>query len=236
MKKLLSLLLILCLLFGCQIPDTTGDDNATAPPATPIDPPREPTETESNLMSSIGYSVSAARGEILTALTTAIDNILDKGLISNQPYKLEYATDDISVNGVITIKRTAAATTWRADISSYEITGTNNNIDYRLYGSGTITSEDEDPFASIKANILNYTGLNEGGWCGALITTGEIGQKDNETYAILNAIDENGNPHTWKISVRKISDDVYEGTSILDDVNLTMGFETSDDMEVIQQA
>ena len=213
--------------------DTTVEEPDNSPD--PIDPPREPTETESELISLIGYSMSEAGGEIYSALTTAINDVLEKGLISGQLYNLKYSTDDISVNGTITINRPATSTTWKASISSYEITGTNNNIDYRLYGNAIITSEDESryplPFTSIKADIINYTGLNDGGWNGALITTGEIGQSGSETYFILNAEDEDGKPHTWKANMTKISDNVFEGTQSLDGANLILPTSDTDSSE-----
>ncbi len=199
-------------------------------PVNPIDPPREPTPEESDLLSSIGYSITTACEQTLSSIVAAIDTILEKSnnLISGQPYNINYSNNGTSVIGYITINRYNSPETWEATITSFSITGTNNNIDYKIYGNAKINSDYQSslfllPFINCEINIVNYTGANTNGWYGALITEGTVkgSIKGPEIISIdVKANDDKGDSHNCKASAVQINETTIEQSQTLDGISL----------------
>lgn len=196
-------------------------------PVKPIDPPREPTPEESDLLSSIGYSASSAASQTYTAIVAAINSTLDNNsLISGQPYNINYSDNGTSVVGFITINRNNTPETWEATITSFNITGTTNNIDYKLSGEAEINSDHQTnptfPFITCEINISNYAG-EATGWYGALITEGKITEtrKDSKISFDIKANDDEGNSHSWKATMVQINETTIEQSQTLDGINLT---------------
>ena len=206
---------------------STDPEDGPSTPSDPIDPPREPTPAESDLLSSIGYSATTASEQTLSSIVTAIEDTLDNNsLISGQPYNINYSNNGTTVVGYITINRKNIPETWESTITSFSITGTTNNIDYTLYGNAEINSDYQSnpnfPFISCEINISNYAG-DATEWYGALITAGKITEtrKDLKISFDMKANDDDGKSHTWKATMTQINETTIEQSQTLDGISLT---------------
>ena len=174
------------------------------------EPLRIPTTDESDLMSAIGLSMAEAGQEIQETILAAIESAQDENI--------EYSDGNSSVRGSLSHN---GPTAWEATRTSYRIEGTNDKGSYTLEGEATLTSSSAEdgyplPFSSLRADISNYIAASDG----LLIKAGTILQDEMESSFVLNALGNDGKPHSWEVTMTRTSDGAISGTETFDEANL----------------
>ncbi len=188
MKKICLLLIILGLfLFGCTAPNSNDlsenspledpSDPSNPPseeiPEGPVDPPKKPDEAELIILESIRNSFGTAGTEAQYYLESCIESMTrDSSIVTSLPgikYTIKSSENGKSAKGTFyVLDRIDNQFTWKADITSYEITGKHDQGEYKITGTATysgIGTDNTKIKSTINSEMENYLPtffINEG--------------------------------------------------------------------------